>query len=93
MGNIENEFINLLYQLIFDFALVMYIQKQGIHFNDIDIVDAGRVEYRDLTNQVIYLLEVKSVLNQNVSFRSSHLDHNHQGVIIVLKGKLNNIKW
>ena len=50
MGNIENEFINLLYQLTFDFALVMYIQKQGIHFNDINIVDAGRLEYRDLAN-------------------------------------------
>ena len=45
MGNIENEFIDLLYQLTINFALAIYTQKQGIQCNDFDKVNAGRYKF------------------------------------------------
>ena len=53
-------------------------------------------EYRELAYQVIYLLEVESVLDQNVNFRSSYLDHNHQGIYFCLEGEFkqqNGSSW
>ena len=50
------------------------------------------IEYRDLENQSIYPKEIKSCLDQNMSFSTSQLEQNHQGGDFCLEGKIKRHK-
>ena len=50
------------------------------------------IEYYDLQNMATYPKEIKELLDDNMSFSSSQLDHNHQGGDFVLEGKIKRHK-
>ena len=50
------------------------------------------IEYYDLQNMATCPKEIKELLDDNMSFSSSQLDHNHQGGDFVLEGKIKRHK-
>ena len=50
------------------------------------------IEYYDLQNVAKYPEGIKELLDDNMSFSSSQLDHNHQGGDYVLEGKIKRHK-
>ena len=48
------------------------------------------VEYRDLRNRALYPTDLKSTMDENLTFSKSNLNHSHQGDDFVLEEK---IKW
>ena len=48
MSENDNETADLVYQLIFNFALAIFVQKIGIRANDVNFVDAGRYKFQPM---------------------------------------------
>ena len=44
-SNNSNETFSLIYQLIFNFALSIYVQKVGVRLNNWEMIDAGRLKF------------------------------------------------
>ena len=68
MDSVENETMHLVYQLIFNFALAIYVQKTGVRCNDHKLVNAGRYKFMPLFyafNHPIYQeIEYRDLRNQ-----------------------------
>ena len=47
-GDNENETFCLVYQIIFNYVLAVYVQKVGVRLNDWDLIDAGRMKFLPL---------------------------------------------
>ena len=51
-----------------------------------------KVEYRDLRNRAFYLTDLKSTMDENLTFSKSNLNRNHQGGDFVLEEKIKSHK-
>ena len=103
----ENETSGLVGELIFNFALSIYIQKLGARCNDA-MISAGRykflpffmhfiilfikTEFFDLINIISLPQEVRKLLKKNMTFTSSCLEQNHEGRDFILAGKIKKHK-
>ena len=45
LGKNENESFRLVTELIFNYALAIYVQKVGVRCNDTDLIEAGRMKF------------------------------------------------
>ena len=62
-SNNSNETFSLIYQLIFNFALSIYVQKVGVRLNNWNMIDAGRMKF------LIFFYSFNHPIYQEVEYR------------------------